>query len=98
MDAAADLDRFDDDVESVSVTEEIEQDKELSKLRKAVEGGEEDDLSLKKRKVHAEGGVTEYVVTGGFAEVSDTGTTVLAEQAMGRDDVTRDRRIDLVLN
>ena len=41
-------------------------------------------------KVHAEGGVTEYVVTGGFAEVSDTGTTVLAEQAMGRDDVTRD--------
>lgn len=41
-------------------------------------------------KVHEAGGVTEYVVTGGFAEISDAGTTVLAEQAMGRDDVTRD--------
>lgn len=41
-------------------------------------------------KVHADGGVTEYVVTGGFAEISDAGTSVLAEQAMGRDDVSRD--------
>lgn len=41
-------------------------------------------------KVHSDGGLTEYVVTGGFAEVSDAGTTVLAEQAMNRDDVTRD--------
>lgn len=41
-------------------------------------------------KVHADGGVTEYVVTGGFAEVSDAGTSVLAEQAMARTDVTRE--------
>ena len=41
-------------------------------------------------KVHAADGITEYVVTGGFAEVSDAGTSVLAEQAMARDDVTRD--------
>ncbi len=41
-------------------------------------------------KVHEAGGVTEYVVTGGFAEISDDGATVLAEQAMSRDDVARD--------
>ncbi len=41
-------------------------------------------------KVHAADGVTEYVVTGGFAEVSEEGTSVLAEQAMAREDVTRD--------
>lgn len=41
-------------------------------------------------KVHAADGVTEYVVTGGFAEVSDAGASVLAEQAMARGDVTRD--------
>lgn len=41
-------------------------------------------------KVHGTDGVTEYVVTGGFAEVSDTGTSVLAEQAMARAEVTRD--------
>jgi len=41
-------------------------------------------------KVHGSSGVTEYVVTGGFAEVSDTGTSVLAEQAMARDEVTRE--------
>lgn len=41
-------------------------------------------------KVHEASGVTEYVVTGGFAEISDTGTTVLAEQAMSRADVARD--------
>ncbi len=41
-------------------------------------------------KVHDASGVTEYVVTGGFAEISDSGTTVLAEQAMSREDVARD--------
>lgn len=41
-------------------------------------------------RVHADSDVTEYVVTGGFAEVSDAGTTVLAEQAMARGDVTRE--------
>ena len=41
-------------------------------------------------KVHEASGVTEYVVTGGFAEISDAGTTVLAEQAMSREDVARE--------
>lgn len=41
-------------------------------------------------KVHEAGGITEYVITGGFAEISDAGTTVLAEQAMGRDEVQKD--------
>lgn len=41
-------------------------------------------------KVHEASGITEYVVTGGFAEISGAGTTVLAEQAMGRDDVQKD--------
>lgn len=41
-------------------------------------------------KVHEASGVTEYIVTGGFAEISDTGATVLAEQAMSREDVQRD--------
>ena len=41
-------------------------------------------------KVHGTSGVTEYVVTGGFAEISDAGTTVLAEQAMDKETVTRD--------
>lgn len=41
-------------------------------------------------KVHGTSGVTEYVVTGGFAEISDAGTTVLAEQAMDKEAVTRD--------
>lgn len=47
-------------------------------------------------KVHAADGVTEYVVTGGFAEISDAGATVLAEQAMSRDDVERDALETLV--
>lgn len=40
--------------------------------------------------VKAEGGVQEFVVTGGFAEISPTGVTVLAEQAMAKGDVTKD--------
>lgn len=35
-------------------------------------------------RVNAAGGVTEYVVTGGFAEVSQAGATILAEQAVPR--------------
>ncbi len=35
-------------------------------------------------RVHASDGTTEYVVTGGFAEVSPTATSILAEQAMDR--------------
>jgi F-type H+-transporting ATPase subunit epsilon len=41
-------------------------------------------------RVHAEGGVTEYFVTGGFAEVSQTETSVLAEEAIERDLLRRD--------
>lgn len=40
-------------------------------------------------RVHADGNVTEYAVTGGFAEIAATGTTVLAEQAMAKDGVDR---------
>ncbi len=39
---------------------------------------------------HDGGTVTEYVVTGGFAEISPAGTTVLAEEAVLRGDVTKD--------
>jgi F-type H+-transporting ATPase subunit epsilon len=41
-------------------------------------------------KVTAGSEVTEYVVTGGFAEVSPTATTILAEQAMARAEVSAD--------
>jgi len=41
-------------------------------------------------KIHAGGNVTEYIVTGGFAEISAAGTSVLAEQAMGRSDLDRE--------
>ena len=34
--------------------------------------------------------VTEFVVTGGFVEVSGEGTSVLAEQAMPKGEVTRE--------
>lgn len=34
--------------------------------------------------------VTEYVVTGGFAEVSENGVTVLAEEAMLKSEVTKE--------
>lgn len=37
-------------------------------------------------RVNAEGGSTEYVVTGGFAEITPEGTTILAEQAMPRNE------------
>ncbi|MEM7240847.1 MAG: F0F1 ATP synthase subunit epsilon [Pseudomonadota bacterium] len=41
-------------------------------------------------RVKAGSDVTEYVVTGGFVEVSSEGTSVLAEQAMPKGDVTRE--------
>ena len=41
-------------------------------------------------RVHADGGTTEYAVTGGFAEIGAEGTTVLAEQAMDRSALTRE--------
>lgn len=39
--------------------------------------------------VSAGGSVAEYVVTGGFADISPAGTTVLAEEAVAKADVTR---------
>lgn len=41
-------------------------------------------------RVHSEGAVTEYFVTGGFAEVSGTETSVLAEEAIEREALRRD--------
>lgn len=41
-------------------------------------------------------GTQEYFVTGGFAEVSATGTSVLAEQAYARADMTPERIEELV--
>tara|TARA_R110002124_G_scaffold273726_1_gene443276 strand:- start:976 stop:1365 length:390 start_codon:yes stop_codon:yes gene_type:complete len=40
--------------------------------------------------VKAGGDVTEYIVTGGFVEVSGTNASVLAEQALPKGEVTRD--------
>jgi F-type H+-transporting ATPase subunit epsilon len=39
--------------------------------------------------VSSAGGVSEYVVTGGFAEVTPEGVTVIAERAMVKSDVTQ---------
>ena len=41
-------------------------------------------------KVKAGSDVTEYIVTGGFVEVSGTAASVLAEQAMPKSEVTSD--------
>ena len=40
--------------------------------------------------VTAPSGVSEFVVTGGFAEVTAQGVTVIAERAMAKADVTQD--------
>lgn len=40
--------------------------------------------------VKAGSDVTEYIVTGGFVEVSGTNASVLAEQALPKGEVTRD--------
>ncbi len=41
-------------------------------------------------KVEADGGTQEFVVTGGFAEITADTVTVLAEVAMARGDVTQE--------
>lgn len=41
-------------------------------------------------KVKSDSGVTEYIVTGGFVEISPTAASVLAEQALPKADVTRE--------
>ena len=47
--------------------------------------------TLRPGLLRAEGsaGEAEYLVTGGFVEISADGVTVLAERAMGRSDVTQ---------
>ncbi len=47
-------------------------------------------------KVKAGSDVTEYVVTGGFVEVSGTATSVLAEKAMPKAEITREIVEELV--
>ena len=47
-------------------------------------------------RVVSSAGTQEYLVTGGFAEINATGTSVLAEQAMPRDEVTQEVMNDLV--
>lgn len=41
-------------------------------------------------RVVASDGTKEYLVTGGFAEINARGTSVLAEHALPRDEVTQD--------
>jgi F-type H+-transporting ATPase subunit epsilon len=41
-------------------------------------------------RVTGETGVQEYVVTGGFAEITANSTSVLAERALPRDEVTQE--------
>lgn len=41
------------------------------------------------RVVHS-GGTDEYVVSGGFAEITSTGVSILAEQALPRGEMTQD--------
>lgn len=41
-------------------------------------------------RAHAADGVSEFVVTGGFAEVTAESTTILAETAVKREDATRE--------
>jgi F-type H+-transporting ATPase subunit epsilon len=47
-------------------------------------------------KVTGPEGTSEYMVTGGFAEIGGDGVTVLAEQALHRDDVTQETLDDWV--
>lgn len=42
------------------------------------------------------GGVDEYIVSGGFAEITGTGVSVLAEKAYRKADVTREQMDKLV--
>lgn len=47
-------------------------------------------------KVHSNDGTKEYVVTGGFVEINATSTSVLAEQAFDRKNITKDIIDELV--
>jgi len=47
-------------------------------------------------KVEGPEGASEYVVTGGFAEISSRGVSVLAERAVARGDMTQDQLDDMM--
>jgi len=47
-------------------------------------------------KVNSNDGTKEYVVTGGFVEINATSTSVLAEQAFDRENITKDIVDELV--
>ncbi len=47
-------------------------------------------------KTEGADGESEYVVTGGFAEIGSEGVTVLAERAIARADMTQDQLDELV--
>ena len=47
-------------------------------------------------KVEGPEGSAEYVVTGGFAEVSSNGVSVLAERAVTKGDMTQDQLDDMM--
>jgi F-type H+-transporting ATPase subunit epsilon len=47
-------------------------------------------------KVTGPEGTTEYVVTGGFAEISSKGVSVLAERAVTKGDMTQDQLDDMM--
>lgn len=47
-------------------------------------------------RVEAPEGTTEYVVTGGFAEISGEGVTVLAERAVPKGEMTADQMESMV--
>jgi F-type H+-transporting ATPase subunit epsilon len=47
-------------------------------------------------KVTSDKGVDEYVVTGGFAEISPAGISVLAEQALPKGDMTQEHMTNMV--
>ena len=47
-------------------------------------------------KVEAPGGASEYLVTGGFAQINGDGLSVLAEKAIPVAEVTRSHLVDLI--
>lgn len=47
-------------------------------------------------RVSGSGGTTEYVVTGGFAEINATGVSVLAERAVPRADMTQEHLAEMM--
>jgi F-type H+-transporting ATPase subunit epsilon len=49
-------------------------------------------------KVNSNDGTIEYVVSGGFVEINATSTSVLAEQAFDRENITKDIIDELVID